>query len=142
MRPYMRAVAAALVAVFVVSAAGCGDDDDYKNEPRPPAPIVLTASISKTEVSVSPATFGAGPVSLIITNLTGAPQTVTFASEEGGAGSFEQTTQPINPSDTATIKANVPEGVAVVKVAGNAIKAASLKVGAERKSSQDDLLLP
>jgi len=73
--------------VFAVAVAGCGSNNDYKNQPRPPSPIVLTASISKDKVSVSPANFGAGPVSLIITNLTGAPQEVTFESDAGGSGS-------------------------------------------------------
>ena len=139
----MRTGIAALAAVVAVAFAGCGsDDEDYKNDPRPPAPIVLTASISKDKVSVSPKEFGAGPVSLIITNQTGAPQTVTFESAAGGKGAFSQQTSPINPSDTATVKADVPEGAVVVKVGGGAIKAANLTVGPERASSQDQLLLP
>jgi hypothetical protein len=142
MRPHMRTGVAALVAVFAVAVAGCGSNNDYKNQPRPPSPIVLTASISKDKVSVSPANFGAGPVSLIITNLTGAPQEVTFESNAGGSGAFSQKTGPINPQDTATVKADVPQGGAVVKVAAGAIKSAPLKIGPQRKSSQDQLLLP
>lgn len=138
----MKRGVAALAAVLTVAVAGCGSNDDYENKPRPPAPIVLTASISKDRVSVSPAKFGAGPVSLIITNQTGAPQEVTFASDEGGAGSFEQKTGPINPGDTATVKADVPQGGATVKVSSGAIDEAALRVGPQRKSSQDELLLP
>jgi hypothetical protein len=138
----MKTGVMALAAAAAVAFAGCGSDDDYENKPRPPAPIVLTASISKDKVSVSPARFGAGPVSLIITNQTGRPQEVTFASDEGGAGAFSQKTGPINPGDTATVKADVPQGGAVVKVATGTIDEAALRVGPKRKSSQDELLLP
>jgi hypothetical protein len=139
----MRIGLAALAAVVVAGAvAGCGDDGDYKNDPRPPAQIVLTASISDKEINVSPAHFGAGPVSLIITNLTRAPQQVTFRSDAGGRGAFEQSTGPINPGDAATVKADVPQGSATVKVGTAEIKAAVVKVGPERQSSQNDLLLP
>lgn len=138
----MRTVFAATAAAVAVGIAGCGSDDDYKNEPRPPAPIVLTASVSKDRVSVSPASFGAGPVSLIITNQTGAPVEVTFESRGTAKGGFSQKTGPINPADTATVKADVPEGGAVVKVASGTVEPATLRVGPERESSQNQLLLP
>lgn len=138
----MRSVFAAVAAAVAVGMSGCGSDDDYKNEPRPPAPIVLTASVSKDRISVSPQQFGAGPVSLIITNQTGAPVEVTFESRGTTSGGFSQKTGPINPADTATVKADVPEGGAVVRVASDAIEAATLRVGPKRKSSQDELLLP
>jgi hypothetical protein len=130
-------VPAAVLAAGVL--AGCGSDSDYKNEPRPPRPIVLTASISEKAINVSPAHFGAGPVSLIITNLTRSAQEVTMQSD---AGRPEQSTDPINPGDAATIKADLPEGRATVKVASAAIKAAVMKVGPKRASSQNELLLP
>lgn len=139
----MRIGSAALAALLAAAAvAGCGDDEDYKNEPRPPRTIVLTASISEDEVNVSPARFGAGPVNLIITNLTRSAQRVTFRSNAGGAGAFEQTTGPINPGDAATVEADVPEGSATVRVGASGIKAATVEVGPKRKSSQDELLLP
>ena len=64
------AVAAAIVL------AGCGATADSRTDPRPPAPIVLTASISDQRVSVSPRSFGAGPISLIVTNQTETAQRV------------------------------------------------------------------
>lgn len=134
---------AALTGVLVTSAlvAGCGGEDDYANEPRPPAPITITAAITQGEISVSPDTFGAGPVSLIVTNQTDTAQRITFETA-GGAAGFTQQTGPINPGDTATLKADVPSGKVVVKVAGDAVEAAELKVGARRPSAQDDLLQP
>lgn len=135
----MRIWVAAAAVVTVVGAAGCGSNDDYKNEPRPPAPIVLTASISDQKVSVSPSSFGAGPVSLIITNQTGSAQKITFKSTNGA---FNQSTGPINPSETATLKVDVPQGAATVTVGGGGVNAAKLKVGPPRKSAQNELLLP
>lgn len=133
--------ASALPLVGAALLTGCGSDDDYANEPRPPAPIQIGAVIGTKSVSVSPSSFGAGPVILTITNQTGRAQQVTFESAGRGAG-FTQQTGPINPNDTATIKADVPTGDAVVKVAGDVIRAASVKVGAERPSAQDELLQP
>lgn len=129
----------ALLGVSALAVTACGSSGHYKNEPRPPAPIVLTAAISKDRVSVSPTNFGAGPVSLVITNLTDSAQQVTF---ENGDGATLQETGPINPSDTATLKVDVPSGNIVVRVDGNAIKSAKLDVGPSRPSAQNELLQP
>ncbi len=125
----------------MLGAAGCGEDESYSNDPRPPSPIVLTASINKDEVSLSPSDIGAGPVSLIITNQTSAAQEITFATTGGSAG-FEQQTGPINPGDTATLKAVLPRGNVTVRVQSDAIDPAELEVGAERPSAQNELLQP
>jgi hypothetical protein len=130
----------ALLAI-VMAIAGCGSSNRYANVPRPPSPIVITAAISKDRVSVSPHRFGAGPVSLVVTNLTDAAQQVTFASD-GGQTVFTQQTGPINPGDTATLKADVPTGAAIVKVGGNGIRPAKIDVGHKRPSAQNQLLQP
>ena len=132
-------------ALAAVAAAGCGSSGgDYKNEPRLPATIVVTASISKDAVSVSPRRFGAGPISLIVTNQTSASQEVTLESDgsPGTGPGIRQKTAPINPRDTATLKANVDPGTYKVHVAGDGIRAATLRVGDERPSAQNDLLQP
>jgi hypothetical protein len=136
------ATPSAIVAALVL--AGCGATADSRTDPRPPAPIVLTASISDQRVSVSPSSFGAGPISLIVTNQTKTAQRVTLESvEEAGQGpGLKQETAPINPRDTATLKADVDPGRYSVHVAGDAIAAAALRVGPERKSAQNDLLQP
>src|SRR6266487_3483177 len=71
-----------LAVAAVVVLAGCGGSSDYKNDPRPPAPIVLTASIDDQRVSVSPRSFGAGPISLVVTNQTSTAQRVTLESPQ------------------------------------------------------------
>ena len=134
--------ATAMAAPLVV---GCGDSGTHANEERPPSPIVVTASISKDKVSVSPASFGAGPIRLIVTNQTDRSQQITLESaDEPGSGEtgIRQETGPINPRDTAALAATVRQGAYRVHVKGNDISSAKLDVGEERDSSQQDLLLP
>ncbi len=135
----------AVVALGAVAlAAGCGEEDDYENEPRPPSPIVISASIAEDRVSVSPREFGAGPVTLIVTNQTESAQAVRLETDEiGGAqAGIEQETGPISPGDTASIKADLREGTYTVGVDGRGIAEAALNVGKARKSAQDELLQP
>ncbi len=121
--------------------AGCGDEGEYSNLPRPPSPIVVTASIGKGSVAVSPRRFGAGPVRLLVTNLTDSAQQIIFESA-GGDGGFTQRSGPINPRGTAELKAEVPQGRAVVRVSGEGIDASRVTVGPRRRSGQDELLQP
>jgi hypothetical protein len=127
-----------------LALAGCGATADSRSDPRPPAPIVLTASISDQAVSVSPRAFGAGPISLIVTNQTKTAQRLTLESVQaaGQGPGIMQETAPISPRDTATLKATVDPGRYSVHVAGDAIAAANLRVGRERPSAQNDLLQP
>ena len=139
---HTRRTATALAATAVLT--GCGGGSDFKNNPRPPAPIVVSASIDDQQVSVSPRRFGAGPISLIVTNLTSTAQRVTLESNDrvGQGPGLRQETAPISPRDTATLTADVGPGRYLVHVRGDAIDAARLRVGAQRASSQNDLLQP
>jgi hypothetical protein len=129
------------LAVAATAVAGCGGSTNYKNEPRPASPIVISASISKDQVSVSPHRFGAGPITLIVTNQTGASQQLTLAINTGAAG-FKGRTGPINPRDTGQLKADLRRGIYSVHVDGGSIRGARLLVGRERPSAQNDLLQP
>ncbi len=142
MRTRQGHAAAVLCAVALV--AGCGEEDDYENKPRPPAPIVVSASINEDRVSVSPRTFGAGPVTLIVTNQTQSAQELVLETDEigGSAPGIEQQTGPISPGATASLKANLREGTYRVAVDGRGIAEASLDVGEERPSAQNELLQP
>jgi hypothetical protein len=141
-----RTAALAPLAVGAVLAlGGCGSSSaDYKNDPRPPGPIVVTGYIDDQRVSVSPRSLGAGPISLIVTNQTGSAQRVTLesANAAGTGPGLKQVTAPISPRDTATLKADVKPGRYTVHVAGDGIRAARLQVGRERASAQNDLLQP
>ena len=139
------AALAPLAVAGALALSGCGSSSaDYNNDPRPPAPIIITGYIDDQRVSVSPRTLGAGPISLIVTNQTGASQRVTLesAGATGTGPGIKQVTAPISPQDTATLKVDVKPGSYSVHVAGDAIRAARLKVGPERESAQNDLLQP
>ncbi|TMK41970.1 MAG: hypothetical protein E6G56_02785 [Actinobacteria bacterium] len=137
--PAARCVVAVSAALAVVSLTACGAGKPYANNPRPPAPIVVTANISPTGVSVSPSKFGAGPIELIVANLTGSSQQLTL---QGTDTTLHQQTGPINPQDTASLKADVPTGSYAVRVEDRNIKAAHLNVGPSRASAQNQLLQP
>jgi hypothetical protein len=139
-------VLAPVTALVLAAAllAGCGGGSNYKNQPRPPAPINITASVSDAGIAVSPTTFGAGPIVLIVTNQTGASQEITLESDELGANKpgVTQSTEPINPRGTGQLKVNVTEGRYRVRAANADIAPAQLNVGPERQSAQNDLLQP
>ena len=139
-----RTAALMPLALLGVALAGCGGSSSYKNEPRPPSPIVLTASINDRRVSVSPHSFGAGPISLVVANLTSASQRVTVesANKVGTGPGIRQETAPISPRDTATLKIDVTPGRYRVHVGADGIAAAVLRVGPQRSSAQNELLQP
>jgi hypothetical protein len=141
----LRTAGGLLVGALALGVGACGGGrDDYKNELRPPSPVVVTASVSKNAVSVSPRKLGAGPISLIVSNQTGASQQVTIesAAAPGSGPGIRQETAPINPRDTATLTANVAPGTYRVHVVGDGIRAATFRVGKKRASAQNDLLQP
>ena len=138
------------VAVFLVAGlaspamAGCGGGSDFKDKPRPPAPVQLTGAITDKAVSVQPNHVGSGPVTLVIANLSRQAHTVTI---EGGPHNTSEEVGPINPQDTANIQEDLEEGTYTVKAgsdeaSADAIEPATLHIGPRRKSSSDTLLLP
>ena len=137
-----RVVVPATLGVLALAVVGCGNTSSYKNQPRPPAPIVITAAITPGQVSVSPAHFGAGPISLVVTNQTQKSQRLTLAQQVNGQPQQTGETGPINPQDTASLKADVDPGDYTVSVDGDGIKPAKITVGKQRPSAQNDLLQP
>jgi hypothetical protein len=134
----------AALALGAIAAAGCGAGKDYANDPRPPAPIVITSSITPDRVLVSPKEFGAGPITLVIANQTATSHRVTLRTDDigGSSAAVRQETAPINPHDTASLKVNLEQGSYVVEVDGTSIRAARIEVGPTRPSAQDKLLEP
>jgi hypothetical protein len=128
--------------VALAGIAGCGGGSHYKNDPRPPTTLVLSAAILPNKVSVSPNHFGAGPISLTVANETDASQRISIVRQINGNNQTDEQTGPINPHDTATLKAIVDTGSYVVRVEGTSIKPARITVGALRQSAQNDLLQP
>jgi hypothetical protein len=127
----------------MLALAGCGSESDYANDPRPPVPINISAAISPEKITVSPREFGAGPVTFLIANLTDDTQQVTVETQDLATSSgIKQSSSVINPQGTATLKVDLKEGDYTVSVDSGSVKAAHFKVGAERESSQDQLLQP
>ena len=133
-----------IAAAALVTIVGCGGEDDYKNDPRPPAPINVTAAITNSKVSVSPERFGAGPIVLVISNQSSSAQEVTFQTDELGGEEPGRTfsTTPINPRGTATLKVEVRQGDWRLGTRDGGIRAAAVSVGRQRKSAQNELLQP
>jgi len=134
------AAAIALLALI----AGCGGDDEFANRERAPAPIVLSASITPRDITVSPSRIGAGTIELIASNLTSDSQQITLRSEMLSAGTapLEQRTGPINPGDTASLTADLVQGTYRVTTGAGRSPSATIRVGPTRSGSSDGLLQP
>jgi hypothetical protein len=133
-----------IVVALAAVAAGCGGGGDYANKPRPATPINVTAAINQDRISLSPKSFGAGPIVMIVSNQTSKAQTVTIETDElgGKQGGITQSTDPIEPRGTASLKVDLRKGDYAVSVKGAGVRPAALKVGGKRKSAQDELLQP
>jgi hypothetical protein len=132
----LRAPALVLCALTVTITA-CGSNDN-RNQNRPPVPINISVQLGARKVTVSPAKFGAGPITLLVANQSGASQTVTMDGPR-----VKQSVGPINPEDTATLKVSVQPGdytLAAAEAAG--LRPAKVTVGPKRPSGQNTLLLP
>jgi len=140
-RKSRRLPGVATVVASAVALAGCGDQKNYVNNPRPAAPITISAYISAARVSVSPSSFGAGPITVLVTNESSTSQEATFETGSGGSG-LTQSTGPINPGDTGEIKLFVRQGVYRLRASSDSIAPATMSVGRKRPSAQNEVLQP
>lgn len=141
----VRRATTIVAAGLVVGLAACGGNTkEYKNDPRPPSPINLGASVSDRGILVSPRRLGGGPVVLVVTNQSGAAQTVTIEPQQlkGGVAGQKGSTDKIEPKGTGDLKITLREGTYLVKTGDGAIKPTQLRVGPNRPSAQNTLLLP
>jgi hypothetical protein len=125
-------VVASLAALAV---AGCGASSN-PNDPRPAAQLEVSASVNPDKVLISPDKFGAGVVNFTVANLSGSP--ITFSVN----GPEKASTVQIQPGAPDYLKMNLKQGTYQATVGSRKIKPATIKVGPERKSSQNELLLP
>jgi len=132
-----------VAVVLALGVGGCGGDE-FANDERAPGPIMLSASITPSNVTVSPARLGAGTVELIASNLTSTSQQLTLRSLSlsGGGAPLQQRTGPINPGDTASLTADLTRGTYRVTTRSGAIDPATIRVGPARASATDQLLQP
>jgi hypothetical protein len=136
MRGTLRFAAPALAIAAAIGVGACGEDD-FENDPRPPASIELTARISDKQVVVSPGAVGAGPATITISNQGADPATLTLEGPTDVLGS------EIPPGAVGSLKADLEEGEYEVSGGpGSPARPGTLEVGTARASSQNDLLLP
>jgi len=131
-------------AVLLVATAGiiggCGSSTHYANDPRPPLLLNVTSAISHGHVLISPSLLGAGPVALIVANLTNISQQLSITRPAPHALDLES--GPLNPGDTATLQIDLYPGVYTAKTDDPSIVGERIVVGATRPSSSDQLQLP
>jgi hypothetical protein len=141
----VRSALLPIVATLVLATAGCGGSkNDYENKPRPPSPINITAAITEKRVAVSPETFGAGPIVLLVSNQSGAEQALTFETQEvaGDKPGLRKSSTPIPAGSTGSIQVDVREGTYAVSVEDPGIEPATVEVSGQRASAQNELLQP
>jgi hypothetical protein len=127
------------VVVLAAGLSACGSSD-FANDPRPPVPIEITANVTPDHVLVSPNKVGGGLANFTISNQSDSPVRFTLV---GPAPQDNLATNEIPPGGVGNLKASLAEGDYSVTAGSRAqAKPDTLVVGAERKSSQNDLLLP
>jgi hypothetical protein len=131
-----RTVALAALSSLVVAAiAGCGAKD-FPNNPRTPAQLEVSARVDSQRVQISPNKFGAGLVNFTVANLSGSP--IRFSV----SGAKKASTVEIQPGAPDYLKMDLSEGTYQATAGRSKIRPATIRVGPERRSSQNDLLLP
>jgi hypothetical protein len=135
---------AVVLASTTLLATACGDTEPRQNLQRPATPVTLTAAVHDDVIQVSPAVAGAGPIVLVVSNQTAKPQRVTFETDElgGRTGGNTASTPVIAPQATGRLSIDARSGRYAVHARDRTIRAAHVKIGPPRESSQDQLLLP
>ncbi len=124
---------AAGAAALAISACG---DEDFENNPRPAAPIELSALINDRAVKVSPTKdVGAGPVTVTISNQSEDASRLVFE------GPTDHSSDPVIAGGTGSMKVDLAEGEYTIST-GESGPSDQFSVGPERPSSQNELLLP
>jgi hypothetical protein len=122
-----------MLGVLVV--AGCGAED-HPNDPRPPAPVELSAKIDDHRVVLAPSKTGAGLAVITVSNQSGDGVQLDFSGPSKGS------TSEIAAGGVGTVQLQLKEGDYTVEPSVSSISSGTLSVGAERESAQNDLLLP
>jgi hypothetical protein len=127
------AVAGLVVATVLV--AGCGAED-FPNDPRPPAPVELSAKIDDRNVVVVPDRIGAGLASFTISNQSEDAVQLTFDGPNSAA------TDEIPAGGLGRVQFELETGDYSIDPSVPTINPGTMTVGAKRPSAQNDLLLP
>jgi hypothetical protein len=126
----------ACLATLGVVAAGCGASS-HPNELRVPNTINVTAYITNKQVRIDPAKLGAGIVSFSIANQSAIDASLTLN------GPVNSTSDSIPAGGTGSLKVDLQSGDYQVTAGQRSpARPTLLSVGPERRSAQNDLLLP
>ena len=129
-----------IVGVTAILVSGCGAGSGmFADRPPPPEPITITGSINNSRVLISPASFGAGPINLEVTNA--ASRSVSLAIQNASGRSIADL-QSINPEPPGDVKLNIAPGDYVVVASAPSIKPAELHVGKQRSGTANSMLQP
>jgi hypothetical protein len=127
---------ACVVLLGTVGLAGCGSKD-FANEPRAAIPYETTASIGAKAVNISPDHFGAGITVITVANLTNDPASFEIK------GPTQAQSGTIQPRAVTTIKTTLVKGSYQAIAKGvTGVKPATLSIGPDRPTSQNQLLQP
>jgi hypothetical protein len=130
-----RKCAAALGVLAVAAVAGCGAED-HANDPRPPAPVELSALVNNGKVTFAPSRTGAGLAVITVSNQSSDALQLDFSGPSKGS------TSEIAAGGVGTVQLQLKEGDYTVAPSIDSIDDGTLTVGAERPTAQNDLLLP
>jgi hypothetical protein len=128
-------VLAVMASLAAVAFAGCGAASN-PNDPRPPAQLEVSASVNSQRVQISPDKFGGGIVNFTVANLSGSP--IRFSV----TGPKKASTVEIQPGAPDYLKMNLTQGTYRATAGKSKIHPATIKVGPERPSSENQVLLP
>ncbi|MGE4427546.1 MAG: hypothetical protein AB7G37_13935 [Solirubrobacteraceae bacterium] len=146
-QPRTSTVLTLTAAALASGLLACGrvDEEDRPTGSRPPSQISISAAITDRGIDLAPARVGGGPLRILISNQSAKKvrATLTPAADAAAGDSADGTaTKPIEPGGVAAITAVVDKGEYRLTSSGSGIRPGTLQVGAERKSSDDELLLP
>lgn len=130
-----------------VGLAACGSTAHFADKSVPATPVNLSVYVNNRQVSVSPASVGAGPVVFLVSNAATKTELVTI--RPAGGGGSAASTGPINPGTSAQVQADLASGSYTVSTAqsggtanGRAIKPAKLRIGKPRPNGNNAVLQP
>lgn len=145
----IRPALVSLLAALGLNACGSAGSP-AASRPAPPSPIVVSSYVSATQIRVSPARFGAGPVLVTVTNQSRRAVSLRIVH----AGRVLARTAPINPQGVTQLKVDLTPGSYALLAAAagrrtdaqktlpSRISAARVHVGHARPSSGSSLLQP
>jgi hypothetical protein len=133
-----RSFLAGVVVLAAAGVVGCGAED-FPNDPRPPAAVELSAKVDNHRVVVAPAETGAGIATFTISNQSADDVALDLMDPTGNKTG---PTTKISAGAVGTLQVELKQGDYEFAPDVDSIDSGTLKVGPERPSAQNDLLLP